>query len=620
MVLELAGREPFRLGNAAIDPLSREARWTGGEERLQPQTLKVLIVLASRREQVVTREELAELCWDGRIVGDDVINRSVSLARHVAARAGGFSIQTVPRAGYRLREDKSASRTSRRQRIALAGGVTAVIAMLVAGSLLTQRTAASSTLTVSIQHFSHDKGDEASRRLAAAAEDSSVRMLSESGISIEVADGKSREPPDFVLSGVISGSGPQGIATIRLEDPSRHSIILSRQIASEVSDPGALPDQVGANVAAALSGAEPLVRLDRLHPSNPAVLANVLNTNQNSFDSEQAFQRARRLAKAAPNSAVAQLALAWSTGLNVMVVPAAERPGILDTGRIAAERALSLAPDSGNSYGPWCLLHAEVRIGECEARLRKGLAVDSQDWSIGNVLSKLLLNVGRIDEAEPFAAEGLAKNAFAPGAIGSSLLALEMAGQTRNAEALFNRGHRLWPHSNGLIFQRLGGMLARADFDALARFEREVSGTLPASFPSVAGPLAVAVRGHSLAHAQAICGQIAGDDLPALECMLALAKLGDLDAAFGLARRVYPRRTGRTPAEEDAVWFGNPDNQDTLYLTASGAAPLRRDARFLQLADQLGLLRYWRSNGLPDFCTRAHEPVCVKIGGEARNG
>ena len=90
MVSGLMGRAPFRVGNSTIDPMSRDARWEGGEERLQPQTLKVLIALAARRGEVVTRDELVELCWNGRIVGDDMLNRSISLLRHFADRAGRF--------------------------------------------------------------------------------------------------------------------------------------------------------------------------------------------------------------------------------------------------------------------------------------------------------------------------------------------------------------------------------------------------------------------------------------------------------------------------------------------------------------------------------------------------
>jgi len=136
---------------------------------------------------------------------------------------------------------------------------------------------------------------------------------------------------------------------------------------------------------------------------------------------------------------------------------------------------------------------------------------------------------------------------------------------------------------------------------------------LPASYQSLARPLARAVRERSLPLARESCRKMADDDLPVIQCMLALAELGDFDAAFSLADRLYPLRVGRTDAEEEALWLRDPNSQDTMYVTASGAAALRKDPRYLGLADRVGLLRYWRQKSLPDFCTRQHEPVCRKI-------
>src|SRR5260221_8085880 len=297
MVLELAGREPVRLGNATIDPVSRDARWSGGEERLQPQTLKVLIVLAAKRGEVVTRDELAQLCWDGRIVGEDVINRSVSLARHVAARAGGFSIETVPRAGYRLIEEPI-SQKRRRRRVTAAGAAAISVVTVIAAVTMTHRAASptSPTLHVLVQHFDFDAGDASSRKLAAEVEDASVRMLTGSDVSVEIADGVGslKPKPDFVLSGSVAGSGAHAVASFQLEDPARHAILLSRRIPAERNDPGALPDQVGARVATQVSSAASFVRLDRPHRSDPAVLANMLNTGPTNLGSQPGFQPARQ--------------------------------------------------------------------------------------------------------------------------------------------------------------------------------------------------------------------------------------------------------------------------------------------------------------------------------------
>lgn len=621
LVMELAPRQPFRLGSAIVDPVSREARWNGGEERLQPQTMKVLLVLAANRGELVTRDELVELCWDGRIVGDDVINRSISLLRHFAERAGGFSIETVPRAGYRLVEHVRHSAAARWPRRAVAGAGAALLAAVAVAIAYTLRPVAeeAATLRVAVEPFTHGAGDERSRRLAQQVQEASIRMLAESGVSVlqaneeRVADLRA----DFVLSGAVTGSGKGSIATVKLDDPLRHAIVLSRRIEADPADPAALPEQVGAQLAASLSWVAPLINLDRARPSDPALIASLLNTNQTEFDSQRAFELARRTAPNAPNSPIAQLSLAMLTGMNLPQIPQAEQARALRAGRMAAARAQRLAPNFGDSYIPWCMLHAEVRLAECEAQLRNGLNADPEAPSVGNILANLLRNVGRIEEAVPVATQVHAANAYSPGKIAGLLVVLEASGRSAEAKALFSRGQRLWPRYNGLVYKRLAGITARGDLAAALALEAEVGAAgMPPDVPSAAA-LASAVRQGSLPQLRASCPD-GVDTLTAIRCMHALAQLGDLDNSFALANRLYPRRTARTTAEEEAIWLANPDNLDTLYLTAAGAAPMRRDARFLALAERLGLVRYWRSNGLPDFCTRDHEPVCRQIAGRTR--
>lgn len=79
-LIELAVEQPFRLGAATVDPLSHEFSWPGHSRRIQPQMLKVLIALHDRFGEVVSRDELIDRCWDGRIVGQDVKPLCVSLA------------------------------------------------------------------------------------------------------------------------------------------------------------------------------------------------------------------------------------------------------------------------------------------------------------------------------------------------------------------------------------------------------------------------------------------------------------------------------------------------------------------------------------------------------------
>ena len=50
------------------------------------------------------------------------------------------------------------------------------------------------------------------------------------------------------------------------------------------------------------------------------------------------------------------------------------------------------------------------------------------------------------------------------------------------------------------------------------------------------------------------------------------------------------------------------------FVTGPAAAAMRGDRRYLDLAQRLGLLDYWRSGRPPDFCRGPRpEPVCRQL-------
>src|SRR3546814_20678143 len=76
----------------------------GAEEIIEPRVMQVLLALAEARSEIVRREDLTERCWEGRIVGEDAINRVLSRLRRVAEGIGeaSFRIETITKVGYRL--------------------------------------------------------------------------------------------------------------------------------------------------------------------------------------------------------------------------------------------------------------------------------------------------------------------------------------------------------------------------------------------------------------------------------------------------------------------------------------------------------------------------------------
>jgi hypothetical protein len=154
-------------------------------------------------------------------------------------------------------------------------------------------------------------------------------------------------------------------------------------------------------------------------------------------------------------------------------------------------------------------------------------------------------------------------------------------------------------------------MLARGDFNAIEDFERGLdSDVLP--LPERTPPaLIAAIKTRNVARAKKACA--AKSAAMAFTCMIGLARLGDRDNAFLIADRLYPRLLGRTAGEEDKLWLDG-DAAPLAIVTSPAAAPLRRDARFISLAQRTGLLAYWRSGRLPDFCKPPQpEPICRQL-------
>jgi DNA-binding winged helix-turn-helix (wHTH) protein len=99
----LTRRPDFNLGASVIRPSLRRIEGAAGTAAIEPRVMRVLVAFADAGERVLGREDLLQQCWDGAVVGDDAINRTIAEIRRVARETGGgFGIETIPRVGYRL--------------------------------------------------------------------------------------------------------------------------------------------------------------------------------------------------------------------------------------------------------------------------------------------------------------------------------------------------------------------------------------------------------------------------------------------------------------------------------------------------------------------------------------
>jgi TolB-like protein len=498
------------------------------------------------------------------------------------------------------------------------GWIAAVLALVIVAAtvvLLRSRQSnepQSSALSVALLPFNADQSDADARKLAAAAHDSVVHTLSQGAFAVRTIDSAPQggpAPADFLISGQVAGTADKFVATVRMEDTAHHVVVFSHQFEAERANTDTFAELIGAQVASQLSWTAPLIALERRHPSDPAIVAALLQSSTTGQSDDVAtlrdYETARRLAAKASTSPLAQNSLAFNTAFALDQIPRDERASAVAAARQAADRTTDIAPDYGSGYVPWCLLHSSVRMIECEDRLRAGMRADPDDPFANWFLSRLLNNVGRNGEALQLASLSLAHDPYMPLKIAQMLRLLEANGRADEATQLYRQSTIWWPANEAIRWYRLSGTMQRGDFEAMQRFAAEIGG---GAKPSAA---LAAVNRRSLPDTLRACAT--PTDADSILCILALARVGDLDAAFALTDRFYPSRVGPRSGDEDRIWLDNPE-YPTAFLTSPAAAPLRADPRYLGLAQRVGLLAYWRSGRMPDFCRPPRpEPICSRL-------
>ena len=620
--VDLANEPAFQLGSALVDPQAHECVIGDTATHLQPQTLKVLVALHDKSGHVVTREELIDRCWNGRIVGDDVINRSISLLRHFAEQAGGFEIETVPRTGYRLIESESSTRFAPKRGWIGATAALSLAVVALAGWAWFGRQPPSQgvppTPSISIMPFVAEGNDPLARQVAEAAPVSISRMMADSGFAVIRDDPGGKQPPstDYVFTGDIRHQANSLEATVQLVSKRDGAIVYTHDFSEPLAQAADLSDRIGAAIAAELAWTGAQMALDPREHLTPEITSELMNSiiqTIEGHDRLRAYQLARHAAAAAPNSAFAQLSLAATTGFGLGIIPRGERDEALELGRRAADRARALAPEFGDVYLTWCQLHSPLLLTECDARVRHAFKVDSSSSFVPGYLSNLLYGAGRVDESLQLASQSLANDPYKPAKMARMIRMLEVSGRSDEAEQVYREAMRLWPDNSGRMRSgRLLGLAERGDYAALAAFaDPTLDG--PMIDPPAFSALLAAQRKHDLVGARRACAANEITDFTLSLCMTILADLGDFDRSYAIAATLYPAWTA-PEANEDAFWLDHPGGFDTAVLNAPAGKAMRTDPRFLEIAAKQGLLAYWRTDGFPDFCRPPQpEAVCARL-------
>ncbi len=95
---------PFEVAGYRVEPSILRVTRAGEHTRLESKAMQVLVYLFEHAGLVVSRSELEESLWPGRIVTEDAVTNAIAKLRRVFgddARKPQV-IETVPKIGYRL--------------------------------------------------------------------------------------------------------------------------------------------------------------------------------------------------------------------------------------------------------------------------------------------------------------------------------------------------------------------------------------------------------------------------------------------------------------------------------------------------------------------------------------
>ena len=94
----------FRFADHVLDVARRELRRSGESIALEPQVFDLLVHLIHNRDRVVTKDDLLNSVWGGRIVSESTLSSRINAARKAVGDSGEVQrlIRTLPRKGIRF--------------------------------------------------------------------------------------------------------------------------------------------------------------------------------------------------------------------------------------------------------------------------------------------------------------------------------------------------------------------------------------------------------------------------------------------------------------------------------------------------------------------------------------
>ncbi len=610
-------RQGFRLGDWEVLPLRGVLRRDGHEEKPEPRVFGVLLALARRDGDLVTRDELVDELWDGRPTSDEPINRCLSqLRRHLGDKSRPHRyVETLTRRGYRLVQPvellepaepraPEAAPTAAAPAVAaaarskpIAAGLFVALLAWLAWSLWPP----GAFRSIGVLPFENASQDPANNYLVAGFKDELVNTLhnipdftvksSRVGhAGDEVTSIADSLRVDAVLSGRVHRVGDQLQIFYTVEDGRNGDVVATAEIEGPVSEIFQLQEDLARMVRRDLFGQSSQQLLSRTRPASFGAYDRYMrglyafDRRQDSGTSlEEAIELFQDTIRLDENFGPAYLMLATA----YVLLPTYRDAPVDEMSQAAiatVEDGLRVDPALRDSAGAifGFVHHQQMEWLKSEQAYRAATSAAVVDPNAFNWYSRMLASVGRLEDSLEQSLIALELDPTSAVINSRVALAYLWLGDTRNAETFFERAAKFGAsgptHTMGYaLFLFREGRSAEA-YELTQQASRMAGGSEAWIDPVFAALDDAALSEAALAAVNAAASE---DSIsPQIEFIVRTV-LGDLDGALGVARRL----------ESEGEVF----EMDLLFIPE--VQPLREHPGFGYLLDALGISAYWQARG-----------------------
>jgi TolB-like protein len=431
----------FVFGDCTLDAIKREL-WRGGQAvHVEPQVFDLLLHLVRNRDKVISKEDMLEAVWGGRIVSESTLSNRINAARRVVGDSGerqGF-IRTVPRRGLRfvadVREEASPSPTvDRSTEPAKRAGEQDEAALSVSDGQAKAR----GKPTVAVLPFDNMSGDPEQDYFADGISEDIITLLAKhrallviarnsafalKGSGSDVRDIGKKLGADYVVEGGVRKLGHRLRITAHLIVTEGGRLIWAEQYDRSLEQMLEVQDQITTTIAARVEpgiGTAERLRTERL-PSQALQAWDLfrlgtkhfyLSTSEDNLEAQRLFRRAMTLD---PGLAQAHAFLSYAIVLRMLYFDAEPQDERLNEAVAIARKAVALDDQDALirfTYGRALLARKSYR--EALAELEEALKLNPALPVVYCGLADSLAYEGRFKEAMPFFEKALSLSPHDP--------------------------------------------------------------------------------------------------------------------------------------------------------------------------------------------------------------